>query len=757
MYCSSACRQRAYRRRGVDSPTPVVAVAQPGKPLPAPLDSFVGRERDLAELASMLTRHRLVTLLGPGGAGKTRLALEHARRAPAAHWVELAALTDPALLARTVADSLDTGEEIGRPVVDTVVEALSGGPVLLVLDNCGHLVVHTARLAAELVRRCPELSVVATGGDTPELPGETVLRVDGLPLPRVATAAETRTSDAVRLFAERAAASDPEFELTDDNAHHVASICADLGGMPLAIELAARRVGPLMSSPRTDTGRHRDLRTTIEWSYDLLDAGEQAVFRRLSVLVGGFGLSTAAAVCADDVPDPLSGLEARSLIAPGRTGGRFRQLEPIRLYGLERLRDAGELDDTCDRLADHLLSLAEPIVGDRLPHRYEEFEPLDVERANLQALLDWTGRRGDRRHLALAAALSRCWQHHGHVSDGWTLLRAALDAAGPGHPDRSAALTVAAGVVVLGGDYPLAARLGAEAVRREEATGHPVRLVKALDALASVHVGGGRRELASQVARRALEVAPRLADPLDLAVCLHNQARHLFQSGHAEQAGELMERCLPLYREHSPHPMPPQWLHSAGMLALARDQVTVADRHFREALERHPRLGGVADLPITAIDSFEGLAAVAVRLGGPMRALRLDAIAEVARHDRKPRRDATVEQRRDATLATARAQLTPDEVREAERDGIALAARGAVEYAVGELWAAHRAPTSPLSDRQVELARLVAAGRTNQQIASRLRLTEQAVESSLRDIRRVLRLRSRAQLAAWSSEHVGES
>jgi predicted ATPase/DNA-binding NarL/FixJ family response regulator len=644
--------------------------------------------------------------------------------------------------------------------------------------------VAAAGLAEELLRRCPALTVVATSRESLELPGEAVFRVGELSLPparRAPTAAEVVHSDAVRLFVERAAASAPGFALTDDNAPHVAAICAHLDGIPLAIELAARRVrlfGPaeirsrladrfrlLTAGPRTAASRHRDLRTTIEWSYDLLEPVEQAAFRRLSVLVGGFGLAIATAVCeaaaagAEEMFDLLSALEARSLVVPGAVNGagsgRFRQLESIRLYGLDRLRASGEEDTTYDRLADHLLGLAEPVVGEGMLHCYEELEPLYVERANLQALLDWTGRRRDRRHLALVAALGRCWREQGYVSDAWALLRTALDAADPDHPDRAAALVGAASTVSMGGDHPLAVTLGTEAVRLEEARGHPVRLAKALGTLASVHVTGGERELAYRVSRRALDVAPLLTDPLDLSVCLHNEAYHMLQAGHPDVAGELMERCLPLYREHSPYPLPPEWLHSAGMLALARDEVDIADQHFREALDRYPRGGRAEDLTLTAIDSVEGLAAVAARQGRFVRALRLDAVAEAARRERKLGREATIEQQRDDTLAAARAGLTADQVRDAERDGSALAVSGAVEYAVSDRWAGHDEAGPPLSDRETELARLVAAGLTNRQIASRLRLTERAVEAGLRDVRTVLGLRSRAQLAAWSAEHLG--
>src|SRR4051812_35257780 len=396
-YCSSACRQRAYRRRTAGQPTdgqredqparaepgagtakpppaaPVAADAPTVPPplrtvLPMPLDSFVGRGRDLAELADLANRYRLVTLLGPGGAGKTRLVLEHAHRSGGALWVDLASVTDGALLARTVADALSVSEEIGRPVMETLVTALSGRPATLVLDNCEQLVAAAAGLTEQSLRRCPDLSVLVTSRESLDIPGEAVFRVGELSLPTMTanpSAAHVLGSDAVQLFVERARASAPDFALTDDNAGHVAAICAHLDGIPLAIELAARRTRLfpvveirarlddrfrlLTAGPRTAARRHRDLRTTIEWSYDLLEPTEQAVFPRLSLFVGGFGLPVAAAVCADvagadEMLDVLAGLEAKSLIVPvtaGRHGGRFRQLESIRLYGRERLVDAG--------------------------------------------------------------------------------------------------------------------------------------------------------------------------------------------------------------------------------------------------------------------------------------------------------------------------------------------------------------------------------------------------------------------------------
>jgi len=808
-YCSDACRQRAYRRRtnaqraapaadaarsadptrsGDESPAGVqTQVIVPARSwLPAPLDSFVGRDGELSELVALLDRVRLVTLFGPGGAGKTRLAVELAFRLrdryPYGVWlVELASVTDPALLPQIVADTVGVREEIGRPVLDTLTEALGLQRALLVLDNCEHVVTPAARLAEQLLRRCPDLQVLVTSREPLDVPGEAVFRVRELSLPPLGTGhdlAALLRFDAVRLFVERARAGAPEFALTEQTAAHVAAICARLDGLPLAIELAARRARLLpvaeinarlddrfrllRGGPRTVADRHRSLHAAIDWSYDLLEPLERVVLRRLSVLVGGFEIATARAVCADDqvlaaeMLDLLTGLEAKSLIVPSvdGTGGRFRQLESIRLHGRDRLHAAGEEDLVFDRLAEHLLRLAEPAIGDEILHSYEELAPLDAERANLLPVIEWAVRRGDPRQVLLAAALGRCWRYHGYISDGRALLRSALAAAEPSPAGRSAALVQAAGLAVEAGDHAEAMVLATEAVRLEGSTGHPARRFRALDMASRVHLGAGRPDEAYRTSLRALQVLRPLDRPLDTAVGIHNAAYIALQAGHLEQAGELMEECLPLYRRHSPYPLPPEWLHSAGMLALARVDVDTAEHHFREALERYLSLPDTDDLPLIGVTMLDGLALTAALRGEPIRALRLDAAAGVMFRTRHAQRDATLEQQRQAALGAVRDQLGPADVVAAENAGAKLGGAQAVRYAVLDVWPDE--PTGPvLVGRERELARLVAAGLTNRQIAARLHVAQRTVEADLKSIRTRHQLRSRAQLAAWSIEHLG--
>lgn len=333
-YCSRACRQRAFRQRA-ERRTP--SQTEPaGRGLPPSLDAFVGRERELSRLRALLRSSRLLTLTGPGGVGKTRLALELAggvrgARTGRAQWVALDSLRDGELLPQALAAALGVRERGGRAGVEALVHALGTRTMLVVLDNCEHLADACAQLAATLLARCPRLRILATSRETLRVPGEVVFRVAELSLTPAGEdhdLAELLRSEAVRLFLERARTSDATFELGRGEARTVAEICRRLDGLPLAIELAAGRAGSLSltgilhglddqlslltDGSRTGPGRHRELGAAIDWSHRLLDPLERVVFRRLSVLGGGFSAEGAAAVCADGAGSGDAG------------GGRYR-------------------------------------------------------------------------------------------------------------------------------------------------------------------------------------------------------------------------------------------------------------------------------------------------------------------------------------------------------------------------------------------------------------------------------------------------
>ena len=456
-YCSNACRQRAYRRRAtVAAPTAVTrqnlrVLAN----LPAARDTFIGRQQELSKLDQLMRRHRLVTLLGSAGAGKTRLALEAAGRLRRGRTdrvllVELGEVTSPQDVLPAVAHALGVVAQPDEPLRDTVLETLVNMKVVVVLDNCEHLLDTCAELADMLLNRCPGVRVLATSREALWITGEVSFHVEGLPVPStdrdLVTTAAPR-SEAVKLFVDRARERKPDFRLTPENTASVALLCARLEGMPLAIELAARWVQLLpvieicdrMDEPlelltlgcRKSPARQRSLREAIDWSYQLLAPDEQFALRRLSVFDGGFDLAAATEVCssersAEPVLDVLSRLQAKSLVTaiPGTT--RFRQLESVRLHAREKLLAAGELDVAYEALARWFTDLADVLITSPLSVPAEVQDKIDNHVDSLLGTVEWAADRADERLLLLTSALADCAARRGRLGQARVLLRDAL-------------------------------------------------------------------------------------------------------------------------------------------------------------------------------------------------------------------------------------------------------------------------------------------------------------------------------------------
>ncbi|HSP71667.1 MAG TPA: tetratricopeptide repeat protein [Gaiellaceae bacterium] len=437
--------------------------------LPADASSFVGRGRELAELTSLLRRTRLLTLSGTGGVGKTRLALELARAAEPSYeagaaLVELAALADPRLVPDAVADALDVRALPSQELVDAVVDFLSPRTLLLVLDNCEHLLAATATLSDTLLRSAPRLTIVATSREPLRVPGEVVFRVPSLDIPdpeQPLPPGELLDYEAVSLFVERAAAAAPGFALDEENAEDVARICLRLDGLPLALELAAGRLGALSPTAiaerlddrfrllRTDSHaaptRQQTLTATLQWSHDLLEPDERMLLRRLAIFAGGFELEAVEDVCAGDglgaseIADVLARLVEKSLVAVedrGR-GRRYRLLETVRMYARDRLDDDAEAPALAGRHARWALALAE---------RERESLQLDRDAPNLRAALDTLLRSEPRDALRLCVALSPFWLRRIELDEAKRRFAEALDAAPERTTLRAEALLAAAAI-----------------------------------------------------------------------------------------------------------------------------------------------------------------------------------------------------------------------------------------------------------------------------------------------------------------------
>lgn len=578
--------------------------AEPFVNLPRPLTDLIGRERERTEVAGLLQGDaRLLSLLGTGGTGKTRLALQAAqdyvdRGAGGACLVELAALSDPALVARAVLNALRLPEQVGRPLADTLIEHLnsgdapkSDGPLLLVLDNCEHVIVACAHLAETLLGAGPHLRILATSREPLGVASEIQWRVPSLAVPaqNPQTAAEAEAFAAVRLFVERARAALPAFRLTDANAPALTRICRHLDGIPLAIELAAAWA-PVLSpaqietrlsdrfnfltrgAPRSALPRQKTLQALIDWSHDLLDPAERALLARLSVFAGGCTLDAVEAVCSDTdllarprVLDVLSRLVAKSLVVSstndeaGHEAGddtlvvRYRLLETIRQYAAVRLREAAGDEETAARARHqaHFLAFseqAEPHLQG--PEAARWFDRLETEHDNLRAAL--AGKIGsDQARLRLVGALFWFWYVRGYLSEGRRWLCDVLAQSHDLDPDAAAhakALKGTAWLFLSSGDAAQADALFHESLQRYRALGDRRNTASVLNNLGVVKSRKGEYAVAHQFYAEALALYRSLGDTARVASTLNNIATVAIRQQDYAAARLSLEETLPLQR-----------------------------------------------------------------------------------------------------------------------------------------------------------------------------------------------------------------
>jgi predicted ATPase len=567
--------------------------------LPADASSFIGRERELADLHTLMPRTRLLTLTGTGGAGKTRLALEFARRVGGSYaggvtFVELALISKPALVADAIAGALDVRALPGQPVAEAVADVLAGGESLLVLDSCEHVLGAIAALADMLLRRVPRLRILATTREPLRVTGEVVFRVPSLAIPdpeQPQTSEELGHYESVRLFVERAAAAAPAFELDDETAASVARICSRLDGLPLALELAAARLGALGAGTiaerldqrftllRSASGarptRQQTLEATLRWSHELLKPDERVLFRRLAVFAGSFDLVAVEAVCSggsldrDATVDTLARLVEKSLVTVADRSGecRYRLLETVRLYAGDRLAETAERDVLAMRHARWAVGLAEA---------KRDSAELDRDAVNLRAALDTLAARDPLEALQLCVAMCPFWLRRIELAEAHRRLVDAVAAASTPSPLRVEALHAAAAVDVRSGMLACAREHAREALTvAVELDDHHVEW-RALQFLGT-SVGPSRPKESELWFERAHALArrERLAPEEALGVYSLGVARWLL--GDVDAAEELVGRSVELFRALAPDdatiPSPTAILNETSSLTVTRGRL----------------------------------------------------------------------------------------------------------------------------------------------------------------------------------------
>jgi predicted ATPase/DNA-binding SARP family transcriptional activator len=661
-----------------NGPAARTADAAPAPPLPTETTSFVGREAELGTIDELLRLSRLVTLTGPGGCGKSRLALRAGAQAsglyPDGVWLaELAPVGRPELVIPTVALVLAAREEPDRTLLGSITERLRDSEALLIVDNCEHVIDAAAGMIATLLRGCPRLRILATSQTRLRVPGEATWPVPPLTVPGrdVRDPRDAAEAESVRLFCDRAALARPGFSLTEHNAAEVSHICRQLDGIPLAIELAAARVSALTPAQlsarlgnrfrlltggsRAGLPRHRTLEAAIEWSHDLLSEPEQVCFRRMAVFAGGCTMDAVEAVCPDQALPPeaifetVTALIDRSLLTTEERFGsmRYGMLESIHQYALGRLALAGEVTATRRRHMAWLLDFAgqADLAG---PDQAAWLDLLDAERDNFRVGLEWSLappdpnlERDPALALELVGALAPFWLVRGPIAVGRSVLDAALTAAGPGTDKRLRA-------IALDGAGQLASVQADQAAQRayqEESLaiwrelGDDARIASSLDDLGSVAHIEGDYPAAQAMYAEALDLAERAGDAQQMGQALSGLGRLALHQGDQESATKYYSESMDRFQDIGDLRRATLILGNLGVVAINMGDLALAERRLAEHLNNARRLGdrklisgALTNLGLVAyragdLDRAASLHQQALELSGQLGDRRLEVVA----------------------------------------------------------------------------------------------------------------------------------
>ena len=684
-----------------------------GHNLPVQVTTFIGRDQELAELAKLLSTHRLVTVTGAGGAGKTRIAFETGYRLlsdfPDGVWqTSLAPLKSSDLILESLLQAQGAAKENDKPLLQNVLNALDGKKVLLILDNCEHVLDEVARIVESILHAAPAVHILSTSREALILSGECVWSVPPLSLPpegRSIDVENAMKSDAVRLFTERAVDRDPTFALTESNLEPVVGICARLDGVPLAIELAAARVKVMSASEihkrlddcfkvlaagtRASLPRHKTLRAAVDWSYDLLEPEEKLLFGRLATFVGSFDFEALESVCAwgvleaDTLLDLLSRLVDKSLVVSVRSTTdtiRYRLLEPLRQYAAEKRDHSGEFTEMARRHFDYFAGLADRAYSGRVKASTHWLEILEREHDNLRAALERSSQSDAAGALRLAGALAWFWVSHSHFAEGGRWLRLVLEREHGRTRETARALCGAGSLAGFQADSRSAALdPGQEGISLWREIGDKEELALALETEGWKFLFNTNIQRAMDMFRESLALHTESGDEqlinrTNLGIC-----QALVSEFNVESAEPLATQCLPVALKYGD----PREIHFAHHFladcALIRGDAITARTRYAESLRAAIRTGDRFEICF----EIEGIAMALAGLGHEQKSLRLEGAVQAEQESLKINVNIpfwlSLKQR---YLASAAERLGSEVAEEERRSGRKLSLQSAIEYAL---------------------------------------------------------------------------
>lgn len=771
----------------------VQAVGAPGvyDPLPADTTRFIGRRSEIAEARRTLSACHVLTLTGPGGVGKTRLALRVAadlRRAfrDGTCLVGLAELRDPALLSNVVAEKLGLREQARRAPTDTVVEHLQDRQLLLVLDNCEHLIDECAMFVDSLMRACPEVRVLATSRQSLRVPGERIMTVRPLPVPEPEHAPDPDTiqrCESVGLFVDRAVAVLPEFGVSSHNCAVLARLCRELDGIPLAIELAAaqllslsleqieerltKRYRLLTGGTSTGPSRQRTLRALIDWSFGLCTEREQLVWRRVSVFSGSFDLDAAEYVCGGDGLDPddvfpvVASLVDKSVLLREEAGGmaRYRLLETVREYGQEKLVATGEQRRIRLRHRDWYARLVERMDAEWLgPNQVEWVHRLRRDHPNLRLALDICVTEPGEAEVGMrmAVRMDDYWGIRGFHTEARHWLDNVLAAAPEPTSARAASLRMHGWFALLQGDLDSGTTLLTEATELAERIGDDVELAYVKHCWGNAAMFTGQLDDAVRLMEEALPLFRAAGVVRGVLFDLFVLGLTLGMNGQRERALAVLDECLLATNEVGEEFWWSYALWAVAHIEVLYDKLEIADRAGKEAL----RLQHLMDNQLAMALTTDTLAWLYQRRGDSERAARVFGIAKMIFDaiGASPDNFATFAAAHHEHTARAKRVLGVGRYEEEFNRGCQMPSDQAIEYA-REAEPCPDGPgcdadgdRSPLTPRERQIAELVAEGSSNRQIATKLVIAQRTAEAHVEHILVKLGFTSRCQIAAWVAQ-----